>query len=131
MPSVQVFAGKTSLGRTPLSEASLPAGKNRLRLVSRESGIDLPLEVDIPAGGTVTKAVTVGRAKLRIKAVPWAAVSIDGNDLGTTPLPPQSLYVGTHTVVLTYKPEGGSPKVKRDQLTLREGENQLLEADLR
>jgi hypothetical protein len=130
-PSVNVFLGRTSLGKTPLKEASLPAGRNKLRLVSRESGIDYPLEVEVAAGETVTKSVTVGKGKLRIKALPWAQVVVDGNDLGTTPLPAQPLYAGTHTVVLTYKPENGTPKTKREQLSLQEGEDRLLEADLR
>jgi serine/threonine-protein kinase len=130
-PPVQVFQGSHGLGRTPLRDAPLPAGRNRLRLVARESGIDLPLDVEIAAGETVSRTVVIGKAKLRIRALPWAAVTIDGNDLGTTPLAPQSLYAGAHSVVLTYKPEGGTAKVRREQLTLKEGEDRLLEADLR
>jgi serine/threonine protein kinase len=130
-PPTTVYLGKSSLGKTPLRDAPLPAGKNRLRLVAKDAGIDLPIDVEVTAGETSIRTVTIGKGKLRIKALPWAAVSIDGADLGTTPLPPQPLYAGTHSVTLTYKPEGGAPKVRREQVTIKESEDRLLEADLR
>jgi hypothetical protein len=130
-PAVQVYLGKTLLGRTPLKAAPLPTGKNRLRLIAKEQGIELALDLDVRSGELIERSIIVGTARLRIKALPWASVKVDGTELGQTPLPPHSLYAGTHTVVLTYKPDGAPPKSRREQLTLKDGEDRLLEADLR
>jgi eukaryotic-like serine/threonine-protein kinase len=50
------------------------------------------------AGGRVAAVARLGRLELRVR--PYATVSIDGQELGDTPLPVQQLPVGHHRVRL-------------------------------
>lgn len=55
-PWTTVYLGKQKLGDTPLLALPLPAGRQVLRLVNPEAGLDSTVEVDIVAGETtVTK----------------------------------------------------------------------------
>jgi eukaryotic-like serine/threonine-protein kinase len=130
-PSVNVFANGHALGHTPLRGVRLPAGRHRLRLIDRAAGIDTTVDVEVPRGRGVDKHVTIGKGRLRIKALPWADVTVDGRELGTTPMAPLSLYAGTHEVRLSYHPQGAPPKERVERVTLAAGADELLERDLR
>ncbi len=69
--------------------------------------------------------VSFGRLKLRIR--PWAVVFIDGKKIGNTPIPPQELSPGKHTVLLENKDT--ATRLER-QVLIRAGEEVLLELEL-
>jgi len=74
--------------------------------------------------GPARHPAAVGYLKLRI--LPWAAVSVDGQSRGTTPLRPLDLTPGEHRVQLThpdYKP-------LHKTVTIVAGETTTLEVDL-
>jgi eukaryotic-like serine/threonine-protein kinase len=64
---------------------------------------------------------------LSINAVPWAAVSIDGREIGETPLGGVELSAGPHEVVFTH-PELGQ---RRQQVTVPAGGATRLSVDFR
>jgi serine/threonine-protein kinase len=79
--------------------------------------VDAPppaLEIAVPAPTVLAKR-TPRRLKaaiagtLRIEVVPWAQVWLDGRALGTTPLHPEQVEAGEHTVRVEH-PELGSRK---------------------
>jgi formylglycine-generating enzyme required for sulfatase activity len=83
-----VFAGETELGRTPVT-IRLAAGKHLLTLRKEKfSAAEISLEVD--AGGRYTPKVvtlTPAPATVMVKSSPTgAAVSVDGDFKGTTPV---------------------------------------------
>ncbi|MCA3010995.1 MAG: serine/threonine protein kinase [Myxococcaceae bacterium] len=58
-PWTKVFYGKRLLGETPLFDVALPAGRQRLRLVNPDEGIDTVIEVEVPGNGTVAKRLVL------------------------------------------------------------------------
>jgi serine/threonine-protein kinase len=64
---------------------------------------------------------------LRLGIAPWAAVTVDGVALGTTPLAPVTLSPGTYTARLVHP--DFRPFVRK--VTIRPGETTPLRVDLR
>ncbi len=93
VPPVDVYAGSTLLGRTPLE---LPAKPAALRLVSAADGIDYTVNV----AGQEPEKVVVPRGSLHVRVDPWAEVTLDGRALGMTPVSPVRVYAGRHVVDL-------------------------------
>jgi hypothetical protein len=124
---LQVFEGDRLLGTTRVNPLMLPTGTHTLRLTNESAGIDLTRVVSIQGGRTARLQITVPPGTLSVNAVPWAAVSIDGRDVGETPLGGVELTPGTHDVVFTH-PELGQ---RRQQVTVRSGAVTRVSADLR
>jgi len=57
------------------------------------------IAVRVEGGKTVNRAVPLPTGLLSINAVPWANVSVDGGEIGTTPLANVALPIGSHDVV--------------------------------
>ncbi|MBL8955137.1 MAG: protein kinase [Myxococcaceae bacterium] len=93
VPPVDVYAGSTLLGRTPLE---VPARPSALRLVSAADGIDYMVNV----AGEQPERVVVPKGTLHVRVDPWAEVTLDGRALGVTPVAPVSVYAGRHVVDL-------------------------------
>lgn len=124
---LQVFEGDRLLGTTRVNPLMLPTGTHTLRLSSESAGIDLTRVVSIERGRTARLQITVPPGTLSVNAVPWAAVSIDGRDVGETPLGGVELTPGTHDVAFTH-PELGQ---RRQQVTVRSGAAARISVDLR
>lgn len=112
-------------------EAKKPRMPPVLPALTAPSRLTLPS--DDGAHSDATRAPTTAPAPvveatglLQIVVRPWAEVSVDGFQVGTTPFRPLKLAGGPHTVVFThpdYKPF-------RRQVTVRPGETARLEVDL-
>jgi hypothetical protein len=87
------------VGTTTASRLMLPAGAHRLELRNTAFEVGTTLPVQIVAGQTASLTVPLPNGSLSINALPWANVSIDGKDVGSTPLANLSLTVGTHEVI--------------------------------
>ena len=80
----------------------LPAGRHRLEIGSSAIGFRETRTVDVVAGRTASVKVAIPNGRLNVNAVPWADVSIDGHQVGQTPLANLSIPVGRHEVVLRH-----------------------------
>ena len=109
-PPAEVYLGKKLLGRTP-GAFSLPPGKHALRLVNKDLGLEQELDVDVTEGQTVKTEVSFKKGWLLIRASPWAEVRLDGKALGTTPIPAQEVYEGSHLVELSNSDLGKSKRL--------------------
>jgi serine/threonine-protein kinase len=87
------------IGTTTANRLMLPAGGHRLELKNAAFEVATTLAVQIVAGKTAIVTVPLPNGSLSVNALPWANVSIDGQDVGSTPLANLSLPVGTHEVV--------------------------------
>jgi serine/threonine-protein kinase len=56
----------------------------------------------------VVAAAPTGQGKARFIVQPWASVTIDGERIGDTPMAPQMLRAGPHTIVLSNSETGKS-----------------------
>jgi hypothetical protein len=124
---LQVFEGGRLLGTTRVNPLMLPTGTHTLRLSSESAGVDLTRVVSIERGRTARLQVSVPPGTLSANAVPWASVSIDGRDVGETPLGGVQLSPGTHDVAFTH-PELGQ---RRQQVTVRSGAATRVSVDFR
>jgi hypothetical protein len=85
----------------------IPAGAHTLHLRDAGLKLDYPFRLSVAPGQRLSHRVRVGRGTLRINAIPWARVFLDGKMLDVTPIKPMKLYAGRHVVKLVYPgPEG-------------------------
>jgi serine/threonine-protein kinase len=105
------------------SSVPAPTVPPRPTLLPHEDGAH-PAATSAPAATPAPVVETTGL--LQIVARPWAEVSVDGSQVGTTPFRPLKVAAGPHTVIFThpdYKPF-------RRQVTVRPGETARLEVNL-
>ena len=97
----EVFAGRSSLGKTPRRGFELAAGRHVLRFVP-DAAASLAVErrVDVPAGGsaTVSFEISQGLLSVAVREPRWARVYVDGAPLGDTPLIARPVSAGSHVV---------------------------------
>ncbi len=110
---------------TPRPSPEPTAPPSRSRRTAREAPVPVTLSPQAaPTPRPGRSPAAVGHLKLRI--LPWAAVSVDGVSQGTTPLRPLDLPPGEHRVQLThpdYKP-------LHKNVTIVAGKTTTLEVDL-
>ena len=99
---LQVLEGGAVVGTTTAARVMLPAGRHDLVVSSALLGFQAPLHVDVAAGRSTLATVTVPNGSVSINALPWATVTLDGRDLGTTPIANIDVPLGTHDVVLKH-----------------------------
>jgi serine/threonine-protein kinase len=121
-PKGEVFLARRSLGRTPLEGVRLPAGTHTLTLRAPGTG-DHTFTVTIVAGQQTTRQIQIGQGTLRVNAIPWARVYLDGRMLDVTPLKPLKVVAGPHTVELVFPGPKGEQR-HRVRVTVRAGETQ-------
>ena len=87
------------IGTTKAARVMLPAGTHNLVLANAALEVQTTMTVRIEGGKTLKRAVALPSGSLSVNAVPWASVSVDGGEIGTTPLANVTLPIGTHEVV--------------------------------
>jgi eukaryotic-like serine/threonine-protein kinase len=105
----------------------LPTGVYNLHLVNEAAGVDITRRVTVERGQTARLQVALPPGTLSINAVPWATVSVDGREVGETPLGAVELSAGPHVVVFSH-PQFGQ---RRQEVTVRAGETTRVSVDLR
>jgi hypothetical protein len=117
-PWTQVFVDGRLIGLTPQMGITLPAGRHTVLLVNHEARIRETIVVDIRAGETETRVLSLqpGEAQhatadgaegyLMIQSVPWARIWLDGRDTGhNTPVRRMRVSAGRHVIRLV-TPDG-------------------------
>lgn len=95
---LQIFEGGRLLGNTDSERILLPTGSHELEFVADALGFRARRTVTITAGQTTTATMSLPQAAVNLNAVPWADVTVDGKDMGQTPLANLMLTIGTHQV---------------------------------
>ena len=89
------------LGSTDTAVFASP-GSHQLELVNAELGYRSTLNVVFRDGEIRPVRVSLPSGRLNVNAQPWATVSIDGREIGETPLANIELSIGPHVVVLKH-----------------------------
>ena len=110
---LDVFEDGQLVGTTAANRIMLPSGVHHIQLKSKRFETDATLSVRVVAGETVKVSVPVTMGQLSINATPWADVSVDGKEVGETPLGNLAVAVGPHEVVLK-NPQLGERRVPVD-----------------
>jgi hypothetical protein len=108
---LHVLEDERLLGSSADGPIVATAGRHEFLLVNSVFGYRARRVVDVKPGRIVALAVTLPDGSVSINAVPWAAVWIDGNAVGETPLANLPVPVGEHDVVFRH-PELGERSQK-------------------
>jgi len=106
-----VLDGDRVIGSSVEGPIFAGAGRHEFEFVNSATGYRTRQVVEIKAGQIVPFTVPVPNGTLNINAQPWAAVWIDGNSVGETPIGNLSVVPGEHEVVFRH-PELGERRQK-------------------
>lgn len=87
------------LGTSGIDRIMLAAGKHDIELVNDLVGFREMRTVQVAAGRVAGLSIAIPKGTASLNAVPWATVSIDGENVGDTPIGNYPLAVGQHEVV--------------------------------
>jgi hypothetical protein len=87
------------LGNSGIDKIMLPVGKHEIELVNDQAAFRETRTVQVTPGRTVAIDVTLPKSTASFNAIPWASVSLDGQNIGDTPIGNFPLTVGPHEVV--------------------------------
>jgi PEGA domain len=124
---VDVIEGGNLVGTSRSPQIMLGEGKHTISLVNEAVGYRDQEQVRITAGSVTHLAVKLPQTMMAINALPWAEVSIDGKNVGVTPLGNVPVTIGPHEVVFRH-PDLGEKKVTT---IVKAGAPARLSADLR
>jgi hypothetical protein len=114
---LHVLDGERPVGSTSEGPIMTTAGRREFEFVNSAIGFRVRQMVDVRPGQIVTVTVPVPNGSLNINAQPWAAVWIDGNSVGETPLGNLSVVPGEHEIVFRH-PQLGE---RREKTMVRSG----------
>jgi len=106
-----VLDGDRVIGSSVEGPIFAGAGRHEFEFVNSATGYRTRQVVEVKAGQIVPFTVPVPNGTLNINAQPWAAVWIDGNSVGETPIGNLSVVPGEHEVVFRH-PELGERRQK-------------------
>jgi hypothetical protein len=87
------------LGSSGIDRIMLPAGRHEIELVNEQVGYRETRTVQVSPGRVAALTVALPKGTVSLNAVPWASVSIDGENVGDTPIGNLQVAVGQHEVV--------------------------------
>ena len=99
---VQIMERDELIGASGAARIMLPAGSHDIVLVNQTLDYQETRRVDVVAGQTTLVRIDPPTVNLNINARPWADVTLDGKDLGQTPISNASVTVGTHELVFRH-----------------------------
>jgi hypothetical protein len=99
---LHVLDGERLLGSSTGGPIIVPAGRHEFEFVNSVIGYRSREVVTIRPGSVTTIAVKVPNGTLNVNAMPWAAVWIDGNSYGETPLGNLSVAPGEHEILFRH-----------------------------
>jgi eukaryotic-like serine/threonine-protein kinase len=99
---VQVIEKDEVIGAGGAAKVMMAAGRHDIALANRALDYQETRHVEIAAGGTTTIRVDPPKVTLSVNARPWADVSLDGADIGQTPIANATAAVGTHQLVFRH-----------------------------
>jgi hypothetical protein len=104
--TLQIFEGGVAVGTTEDGRILMKPGEHTLELVSAQLGYRAKHTVEVKPGEVAALNVTLPTAPLEIVAPEGAEIWVDGRQLGTAPLEPQAVAVGTCEVLMRHPVHG-------------------------
>lgn len=97
---VQITEGAGVIRLDDNGKVLLPPGTHELRLENRDLGFQETRRVDVQPGQTTSLSLVATPSTLTVTATAPAVVSIDGQQVGETPLTNQPIALGTRDIVV-------------------------------
>jgi hypothetical protein len=123
---LHVLEGERVIGSTTDGPIIAAAGPHEFDFVNSAIGFRVRQSVDVKAGQVIAFNVAVPNGTLNINAQPWAAVWIDGNPVGETPLGNLSVVPGEHEIFFRHPQLGDW----REKTNVRPGAETRVAANL-
>jgi hypothetical protein len=99
---VQILEDNAVVGTGNAAKIMLPAGRHSLTLVNQSLEYLETRATDVAPGKTATIRVEPPKVTVNVNARPWADVTVDGANVGQTPIANLALGIGTHEVVFRH-----------------------------
>jgi hypothetical protein len=99
---VQILEDNAVVGAGNAAKIMLPAGRHSLTLVNQSLEYLETRATDVAPGKTATIRVEAPKMTVNVNARPWADVTVDGANVGQTPIANLALGIGTHEVVFRH-----------------------------
>jgi hypothetical protein len=99
---LQVVERDDVVGASGTTKIMLPAGRHDVELVSPSLEYRERRRIEIAPGKVTTLRIDPPNSAISVNARPWAEVSIDGNDVGQTPIANLAVPIGTHQVIFRH-----------------------------
>lgn len=115
---MQLFEQGRLLGSSSIDRIMLPAGRHEIEIVSEPLAFRATRSVQVSPGRMASIAVPLPAGVVSLNATPWANVSIDGQDVGETPIGNLSVQIGPHEFIFR-NPQLGEQR-RAVTLTMRE-----------
>jgi hypothetical protein len=99
---VQVVERDEVIGASGTTKIMLPSGRHEVDLVSQSLDYRERRKIEIAPGKVTTLRIDAPKGAISVNARPWADVSIDGNDVGQTPIANLAVPIGTHYMIFRH-----------------------------
>jgi hypothetical protein len=107
--NMQLYENGRLLGSSEIDRIMMPTGRHEIEVVNEVLGYRNTHTVQVAAGRVTPLAIDMPNTTIAINAVPWAHVSVDGQQVGETPIGTLSLPIGPHEVIFRH-PELGEQR---------------------
>jgi serine/threonine-protein kinase len=99
---VQVFENQRLLGSSKTDRIMVPAGKHDLEFANEALGYHSSQSIQVVPGQVAKTKPDWPQGTIAINATPWANVTLDGQELGETPVGNTQVPIGTHEVIFRH-----------------------------
>jgi PEGA domain-containing protein len=99
---LQVLESDRLLGTSRTDRIMVAAGRHEIEIVNETLGYRTTQSIQVAPGQVARLKPDWPMGTIAINATPWANVTLDGKDLGETPVGNTSVPVGTHEVVFKH-----------------------------
>ena len=91
---VDVFENDDAIGSSGASRIMLAAGRHTVTISSRALGFQDTRKIDVAAGKTTAVHIDAPKVSVSVNARPWADITLDGNNVGQTPIANLPVSIG-------------------------------------
>ena len=107
---LQIYENQRLLGSSRADRIMVAAGRHDVEFSNDALGYRSTQSIQVAPGQVARVKPDWPQGTIAVNATPWATVSIDGQDLGETPVGNTSVPVGTHEVIFRH-PQFGEQRI--------------------
>ncbi len=126
--AVEVYLGEVRLGTTPLHKVAIPAGRQTLRLVNPNLGIERTVQVKADPGDLIERTEQLELGRVRFRAEKECEVFINGRQVARIPGPPLDFFEGTYDAECRNVP---LKLIARQKVRIPKGSSRVVEVHFR
>jgi len=96
---MQLLENGKLVGTSRMDRIILPIGEHEIEAVNEALGYSATRQVTVAADKPTRLQFEIPTARINVNAIPWADVTIDGTNVGQTPIGNLSIAIGSHEIV--------------------------------